>query len=56
MLIRRMLDEALAITQTTASVEEAIENSSGIWADRDDAELDGVLAWRRKAPLQRWTR
>ncbi len=56
MLIRRILDEALPIIQTTASVEEAIKNSSGIWADRDDAELDGVLAWRREAPLQRWTR
>ena len=49
MLIRRILDEALPFIQTTASVEEAIKNSSGIWADRDAAELDGVLAWRREA-------
>ncbi len=56
MLIRRILDEALPFIQTTASVEEAIKNSSGTWADRDDAELDDVLAWRREAPLQRWTR
>lgn len=56
MLIRQMLDEALAITQNTASVEEAIEKSSGLWADRDDDELDNVLAWRREVPLQRLTR
>ena len=56
MLIRRMLDEALAITQNTASVEEVIQSSSGLWADRDDDELDSVLAWRREVPLQRFTR
>jgi hypothetical protein len=38
-LIRRILDEALAITRATVSVEEAIRVTSGIWADRDQADL-----------------
>jgi hypothetical protein len=52
-LIRRILDEALAITRATVSVEEAIRVTSGIWADRDQADLDDVLKWRREAPLER---
>jgi len=52
-LIRRILDEALAITRATVSVEEAIRVTSGIWADRDQADLDDVLKWRKEAPLER---
>jgi metal-responsive CopG/Arc/MetJ family transcriptional regulator len=52
-LIRRILDEALAITRATVSVEEAIRVTSGIWDDRDHADLDDVLKWRREAPLER---
>jgi hypothetical protein len=52
-LIRRILDEALAITRATVSVEEVIRVTSGIWADRDQADLDDVLKWRREAPLER---
>jgi metal-responsive CopG/Arc/MetJ family transcriptional regulator len=52
-LIRRILDEALAITRAPVSVDEAIRATSGIWADRDQADLDDVLKWRREAPLER---
>ncbi len=52
-LIRMILDEALDITRASASPEQAIEATSGIWSDRDDAELDDVLHWRQEAPLQR---
>lgn len=52
-LIRMILDEALDITRASASPEQAIEATSGIWSDRDDAELDDVLYWRQEAPLQR---
>lgn len=52
-LIRRILDEALEITRATVSVEEAIRVTSGIWADRDQADLDDMLKWRREAPLER---
>jgi len=52
-LIRRILDEALAITRATMSLEEAIRVTSGIWADRDQADLDDVLKWRGEAPLER---
>ena len=52
-LIRRILDEALAITKTTVSVEEVVRSSSGIWADRTAEELQKVLRWRREAPLER---
>jgi hypothetical protein len=52
-LIRRILDEALDITRATVSVEDAIRVTSGIWADRDQADLDDILKWRREAPLER---
>ena len=52
-LIRRILDEALGITRATVSVEEAIRVTSGIWADRDQADLDDMLKWRKEAPLER---
>ena len=54
-LIRQILDEALAITHTSASTEEAIHVTSGIWADRDEADLRDVLKWREEAPLERLT-
>jgi plasmid stability protein len=54
-LIRQILDEALAITHDTVSVEEAIRVTSGIWADRADADLQDVLRWRRESPLERLT-
>ncbi len=54
-LIRQILDEALAITHDTASTEEAIRLTSGIWADRDEVDLQDVLRWRREAPLERLT-
>jgi metal-responsive CopG/Arc/MetJ family transcriptional regulator len=52
-LIRIILDEALDITQASAKPEQAIEATSGIWSDRDNAELDDVLRWRQEAPLHR---
>lgn len=52
-LIRMILDEALAITQGSATPEQAIEATSGIWSDRDNAELEDVLRWRQEAPLHR---
>jgi hypothetical protein len=52
-LIRQILDEALAITHDTVSVDEAIRFTSGIWADRDEADLQDVLQWRREDPLER---
>jgi hypothetical protein len=52
-LIRRILDEALDITRATVSVEDAIRVTSGIWADRDQADLDHILKWRRETPLER---
>ncbi len=55
-LIRRFLDEALAITKTSASPEEAIIGTSGIWADRDEDDLHEVLRWRREVPLERLPR
>jgi len=55
-LIRMILDEALAITHASATPQQAIEATSGRWADRDNAELDDVLRWRDEAPLQRLRR
>ena len=55
-LIRQILDEALAITKTTVSVEEVVRSSSGIWADRTEDELQEVLRWRREVPLERLAR
>lgn len=52
-LIRRILDEALAITRTKVSAEQAILGTSGMWADRDEADLHEVTRWRREAPLER---
>ncbi|MEA1902050.1 MAG: CopG family transcriptional regulator [Actinomycetota bacterium] len=52
-LIRRILDEALAITKTRAPAEEVIIGTSGMWADRDEADLREVMRWRREAPLER---
>lgn len=52
-LIRRILDEALAITRTKVSAEEAILSTSGIWADRDEADLREIARWRREIPLER---
>ena len=52
-LIRTILDEALAITQTPATPIQAIGATSGIWSDRNDQELDSVLRWRQELPLQR---
>ena len=55
-LIRTILDEALAITQASATPEQAIQATSGIWSDRNDKELDGVLRWRQEVPLHRLSR
>lgn len=55
-LIRQILDEALAITQASTTPAQAIEATSGIWSDREAAELDDVLAWRREVPLHRLNR
>jgi len=55
-LIRQILDEALAIKQTSASVDSVINATSGLWADRDEAELKGLLRWRHEAPLGRLSR
>lgn len=52
-LIRTILDEALAITQASATPEQAIRATSGIWSDRNDKELDAVLRWRQEVPLHR---
>ena len=54
-LIRRILDEALAITKTKPSAEEAIIGTSGMWADRDEDDLREVTRWRRETPLERLT-
>jgi hypothetical protein len=35
--------------------EEAIRVSSGIWADRDEVEMQDVWKWRREVPLERLT-
>ena len=53
-LIRRILDEALAITRTKASAEEAILGTSALWADRDEADMQEVMRWRREAPSNVW--
>lgn len=55
-VVRQILDEALAITKTSPSVEEAIRSTSGMWADRGEDDLQGVLKWRREAPLERLPR
>jgi metal-responsive CopG/Arc/MetJ family transcriptional regulator len=55
-LVRQILDEALDITHTRVSAEDAIGATAGIWADRDDADLTEVLKWRREAPLDRLSR
>lgn len=55
-LIRMILDEALDIARASTTPEQAIEATSGIWSDRDDAELDDVLRWREETPLQRLSR
>ncbi len=52
-LIRRILDEALGITKTKVSAEEAILATSGMWSDRDEADLREVTRWRRETPLER---
>ena len=52
-LIRRILDEELAIVRTKVPAEEAILGTSGIWADRDEADLSDVTRWRRESPLER---
>ena len=52
-IIREILDEALAIRPTTASLEDVIQSTSGLWSDRTGQDLAEVLAWRREAPLQR---
>jgi hypothetical protein len=54
-LIRKILDEALAITHAAVSKEEAIRVTSGIWADRDEVDLQDVMRWRRETPLGRLT-
>lgn len=55
-LIRQILDEALAITRASLSAEEAVHATAGIWADRDETELQDVLRWRRETPLERLTK
>lgn len=52
-LIRRILDEALAIVKAPVTVDEAVRATSGIWADRTRQELDDVVKWRSEAPLER---
>lgn len=52
-LIRRILDEALAITRKKGSAEQAILSSSGMWADRDESDLNELTHWRQEAPLKR---
>lgn len=52
-LIRRILDDALAINPSTRSASDAIRASAGIWADASADELDEVLRWRHEPPLER---
>ena len=50
-VVRRILDEALAITTSTPSVEDALAESVGIWSDRSNAQLAEVLEWRQEIPF-----
>ena len=52
-IVRRILDEALAITVPTPSVQKALAESFGIWSDRSETQLAEVLVWRKEVPLQR---
>ena len=52
-LIRRLLDEGLGIARRPERIEQALEASRGIWADRTDDEIAEVLSSRREAPLVR---
>ena len=55
-LVRRLLDEGLGIARRQDRIEQALETSRGIWADRTDDEIDEILSWRREAPLVRLDR
>jgi hypothetical protein len=55
-LVRRLLDEGLGIARRQDRIEQALETSRGIWADRTDDEIDDILSWRREAPLARLDR
>jgi metal-responsive CopG/Arc/MetJ family transcriptional regulator len=55
-LVRRLLDEGLGIARRQDRIEQALETSRGIWADRTDNEISEVLSWRREAPLVRLDR
>ena len=55
-LVRRLLDEGLGIARRQDRIEQALETSRGIWADRTDDEIDEILSWRREAPLARLDR
>lgn len=52
-VVRRILDEALAISTAEVSVQDAINASSGLWADRGQRDISEVLRWRREMPLDR---
>ena len=55
-IVRKILDEALAITAPSPSVEDALVASFGVWSDRTDDQLDEILEWRQEVPLERLTR
>ncbi len=55
-LVRRLLDEGLGIARRQDRIEQALEASRGIWADRTDDEIDEILSWRREAPIARLDR
>lgn len=55
-LIRRILDEALSISEKRASTEEAIVGTSGMWSDRNTDDLKEAMRWRREEPLARLRR
>ena len=48
-VVRRIIDKEFGLDDSALSRSEAIRQSVGLWADRDDAELDELRAFRHRS-------
>lgn len=45
-VVRRILDKALGLSEDGLTVDEALELSAGLWADRSEEEIRGLRELR----------
>jgi len=45
-VVRALLDDALGITPPDTAVDDILDETFGLWADRSEQELERTMGWR----------